>query len=102
MENLIFLKELLTVIGSVTAILAALAALTLWIVKKAFQRGEGYQLFKNLVAKVSSIENLIDDKFIDNEQRHKGHDEKFSKHHDRISHLEVTTNVKDRRKETRG
>lgn len=94
-ENLTFAKELLTIIGSVTAILCALAGLVLWIIKKAFQRGELYQLFKSLVNKVSSIEEMIEDKFIDNDTKHKKHSEQFHKHDNRITKLEVISNVKE-------
>lgn len=97
MNNLVFIKELLTVVGSVTAILIALGSLILFIIKKAFERGEGYQLFKNLVKKVSAIEALIEDKFFDNDNRHKKHEEKLQVHESRITTLEVVDSVRQQK-----
>lgn len=95
MTSIIFIKEILTIIGSVTAILIALGGLILWIAKNQFRKGELYQLFKNLVAKVTSIEEMIEDKFIDNDTKHRRHTEQFQKHDIRITTLEVKDNAKD-------
>lgn len=94
MHDLVFIKELLTVVGSVTAILVALGSIILFIIKKSFQRGEGYQLFKSLVEEVSSIKKLIDDKFIHNDAKHREHEERLFRHNNRITVLEVITDVK--------
>jgi hypothetical protein len=94
MTEIIYYKELFIVIGAVTAILATIGGFFLWVLKMSFQKGKLYQLFETLVEKVSSIEELIDDKFIDNDSKHQEHKDVLVEHHTRITTLEVINDVK--------
>ncbi len=101
MQNIVFLKELLAVIGSVTAILAVIGGIAIWAIKTSFKRGKAFQLFESLVEKVTSIERIIEDKFSDNDARHKTNEGKIQVHDTRITKLEVKTDVKNDNKKSK-
>lgn len=91
---MIDLVLIIKTIGTLLGIIAMLGAFMFWLIKIAFKRGELYQLFKNLVEEVKYIREMVEDKFIDNDAKHRKHTEKLQVHDKRITTLEVINDVK--------
>jgi len=91
--DLVFFKNLFTVIGSIIGIFAVIVTIGVWMIKTSFKKGEAYQLFKNLVEKVESISNTMNKDFIKNNREHEKFEEGLKDHDTRITTLEVIKNV---------
>jgi len=95
--NFDFLQQALVITSAFAGLIIVIASFILWIGKSQFKKGEFYQIFKNLVKEVKYIREMVEDKFIDNDVKHRKHNDQFQKHDKRLIKLEVRSDVKKQR-----